>query len=120
MADMIGILMANYKAVGLQTPSRSKYVNVDPAAYKGTWSAKYANGKSLTIGISEVSGYKAKVRFQVQGSSPLYQQVLIQDGSFRIGDNKFFLQKNGSAMIRSVVTNTATGGQSLETTYAKR
>jgi hypothetical protein len=120
MADMMSILQASYQSAGLTLPSNTKYVNVDPALYKGTWTAKYANGKSLTIGISEVSGFRAKVRFQMQGAPVLSQQVLIKDGSFRIGDNKFFLQKNGTAMIRSVVTNTATGGQSLETTYAKQ
>lgn len=120
MADMFSILQSSYQSAALNTPSRSKYVNVDPELYKGTWTAKYANGKSLTISITEVSGFRARVRFQTQGSPVLYQQVLIKDDSFRIGDNKFFLQAPGKAMIRSVVTNPATGGQSLETTYAKQ
>lgn len=117
--DMFGILQASYKSAGLNLPSNTKYVNVDPALYKGTWTAKYADGKPLTISISEVSGFRARVRFETRGAPPIYQEVLIKDGSFRIGDNKFFLQKQGTAMIRSVVT-TASGGQSLETTYAKR
>lgn len=120
MADVISILQSSYKSAGLTVPSNTRYVNVDPALYKGTWTAKYANGRSLTISVSEVSGFRAKVKFEAQGTPVLYQQVLIKDNSFRIGDNKFFLHKPGTAMIRSVITNPATGGQSLETTYAKQ
>jgi hypothetical protein len=119
MSDMFSILQASYKSAALSPPSNTKYVNVDPEAYKGTWKAKFADGKPLTVSISEVSGFRAKVRFQTQ-TSVLCQQVLIKDDSFRIGDNKFFLQQNGKAMIRSVIQNPATGGSSLETTYATR
>jgi hypothetical protein len=120
MADVLSILQASYKSAGLNTPTKSKYVNVDPKLFSGTWTAKYANGKPLTVSISEVSGFKARVRFQTPGAVTLYQEVMILDNSFRIGDNKFFLQANGKAMIRSVVTDPATGGQRLETTYASR
>ena len=49
-----------------------------------------------------------------------YQEVLIRDNSFRIGDSKFTLTKQGTAQIRTVMTNPATGAQSLETAYAKQ
>jgi len=117
MSDMLSILQASYKSAALNTPSSGKYVNVDKEAYEGSWKAKYANGKPLEISISQVNGFRAQVRFKTQ-TSVLYQQVLIKDNSFRIGDNKFFLQKDGKAMIRSVVQTQA--GQSLETTYATR
>jgi hypothetical protein len=120
MADMMSILSANYKAVGLSAgASRSKYVNVDPKAFQGTWTAKYANGKPVTVSISNVSGFRAKVKFQTE-TSLLYQEVLIKDDGFRIGDNKFTVTRKGVAQIRSVVTNPATGGSSLETTFAKQ
>lgn len=118
MSDMLSILQASYKSAALNTPSPGKYVNVDPELYKGTWHAKYADGKPVTVSINEVNGFRARVKFEVRGQAPLFQQVLIKDNSFRIGDNKFFLQKDGKAMIRSVVQGPA--GQTLETTYATR
>jgi hypothetical protein len=118
--DLISILSANYKAIGLSaSASRSKYVNVEPKDYQGTWTGKYANGKSLTFSITNVNGFRAKVRFQTEGQL-LYQDVLIKDSSFRIGDNKFFLTRDGVAQVRSVITNPATGGSTLETTFVKR
>ena len=118
MADMLSILSANYKAIGLSAgTSRSQYVNVDPKAFQGTWTGKYANGKSVTFNVTDVSGFRAKVRFQTEGSL-LYQQVLIKDNSFRIGDSKFLMKKIGHAQIKTVVTNPSTGASTLNTAYA--
>ena len=119
MADLMSILSANYKSVGLSVPSKTSYVAVDPKLYQGNWTGKYANNKSFTITVSNVSGFRAKVRYQSDGTSK-YQDVLIKDQSFRIGDTKFTLTKAGTAQIKNVVTDPATGSTFLDQAYAKQ
>ena len=50
-------------------PSKTKYVAVDPTLYQGTWTGKYANNKTFTITITDVSGFHAKVQYQSDGAS---------------------------------------------------
>jgi hypothetical protein len=120
MADLMSILSANYKTVGLTNPSKTKYVAVDPTLYQGSWTGKYANNKSFTITVSNVSGFHAKVKYQ-SDSTVKYQDVLIKDLSFRVGDTKFTLtNKLGTAQIKNVVTDPATGSTFLDTASAKR
>ena len=54
MADMMSILSANYKSVGLAVPSKTKYVAVDPKLYQGSWTGKYANNKRSEEHTSEL------------------------------------------------------------------
>ena len=118
MADMMSILSAAYKGNVLNAaPSRTKYVAVDPSLYEGNWTGKYANNKSFTINISNVQGYHAKVRYQSDGAVK-YQDVLIKDASFRIGDTKFTWAKDGAALVKNVVTDPATGTTYLDSAYA--
>jgi hypothetical protein len=118
MTDVTSILAAAYKSNTLSTAqSNSKYVAVDPKLYEGTWSGKYANNKSFTISVSDVEGFHAKVRYQSDGTSK-YQDVLIKDSSFRVGDTKFALTANGKALIKNVVTDPASGQTYLDTAYA--
>jgi hypothetical protein len=118
MTDVTSILSAAYKANTLSVAkSNSKYVAVDPTLYQGTWSGKYANNKSFSISISNVSGFHAKVRYQSDGTSK-YQDVLIKDSAFRVGDTKFTLTANGKALIKNVVTDPASGQTYLDTAYA--
>lgn len=112
------ILAKSYRSNVLSSaPSGGKYVAVDPDLYRGTWTGKYANNKSFTITVSDVSGFRAKVRYQSDGMSK-YQDVLIKDSAFRFGDTKFTLVKKGKAMIKNVVTDPATGSTYLDTAYA--
>lgn len=67
--------------------------------------------------ISNVSGFKAKVKYQ-SGSTVNYQDVLIKDSSFRIGDSKFALQSSGKALVKTAVTDPVTGAVSLQQAYA--
>jgi hypothetical protein len=116
MADIVSILSSSYAAT--PTPTPGKYVPVDPTLYTGTWTGKYSTGEKFTFSISQVHGYRAKVKYQ-SGHGPIqFQDVLIKNSSFRIGDTKFLLQKKGHAQIKTVVTNPATGGQVLNTAYA--
>jgi hypothetical protein len=117
MADLWSIISANYKTVGLTVPSKTPYVAVDPALYQGTWSGKYANNKAFKITVSNVTGFRAKVQYQSEGTVK-YQDVLIKDQSFRVGDTKFTLAGNGKAQIKNVVTDPATGQTYLDTAYA--
>ena len=120
MGDIYSIISANYVAVGANVNlQKGPYVPVDAAVYEGTWSGKYANNDSFNIQVSDVVGFRAKVRYQ-SGSTVKYQDVLIRDNSFRIADSKFTLTKIGTAQIKTVLTNAATGTQSLETAYAKQ
>jgi hypothetical protein len=118
MGDVMSILSANYKAVGLAVPSKTAYVAVDPKLYQGSWTGKYANNKTFTIKVSNVTGFRAKVHYQ-SGTTSKYQDVLIKDRSFRVGDTKFALtNKTGQALIANVVTDPATGSTYLDKAYA--
>jgi hypothetical protein len=119
MADLMSILSANYKTVGLTVPSKTPYVAVDPALYEGNWTGKYANNKSFKITVSNVTGFRAKVQYQSEGTNK-YQDVLIKDKSFRVGDTKFTLTATGKAQVKNVVTDPATGGTFLDTAFAAK
>jgi hypothetical protein len=117
VASLLGILASNYSKVGSTIPSKTPYVAVDPAKYQGDWNGKYGNGDSFRITVSNVTGFRAKVRYQ-SGSSLNYQDVLIRDGSFRIGDSRFTLAGNGKALVKTVVTNPYDGTNSVNSAYA--
>lgn len=117
MADIMSILSANYTTVGSTVPNKAPYVAVDPKIYQGTWTGKYADKKSFQINVSHVSGFRAKVQYRSAGTVK-NQNVLIKGGSFRVGDTKFTLTKLGSAQIKNVVTDPATGSTFLDTAVA--
>src|SRR5216683_7230717 len=117
MADLMSILSANYKTVGLTVPSKTSYVAVDPKLYQGTWTGKYANRKTFKIAVSNVTGFRAKVHYQSDSTSK-YQDVLIKDQSFRVGDTKFTLTRAGTAQVKNVITDPATGATYLDTATA--
>jgi hypothetical protein len=123
MADIMSVLSASAKSSGLAVPSRTPYVAVDPKTYQGTWTGKYADNKSFKITVSNVSGFRAKVQYQSAGTAK-YQDVLIKDGSFRVGDTKFTLATTATsttaatAQIKNVITDPATGSTYLDTAFA--
>jgi len=117
MASIYNILASNYTRVGSTVPSKTPYVAVDPAKYQGTWEGKYGNGKAFKFTISNVVGFRAKVRYQSE-SNLNYQDVLIKDGSFKIGDSKFSLTTTGKAQVNTVITDPYTGTNSISTAYA--
>ena len=117
MADVLSILSANYKAVGLSRPTNTPYVPVDAALYEGTWTGKYPDNKTFKITVSNVTGFRAKVQYQ-SGNTNKFQEVLIKDNAFRFGDTKFTLTASGKAQVKNVVTDPATGSTLLDTAYA--
>jgi hypothetical protein len=120
MADVMSILSAGYKSAGLSVPSNTKYVPVDPKLYEGTWSGTYPDKKKFTITVSDVSGFHAQVKYE-SGDTVKYQNVLIKDLTFRVGDTKMTLSKKlGTAQVKNVVTDPATGSTYLDTAVATR
>jgi hypothetical protein len=119
MADIFSILSTAYTTAPTPSAASSaKYVPVDPAHYEGTWKGTYSTGEKFSFTISNVEGFRAKVKYQ-SGNGPIkYQDVLIKDNSFRLGDSKFLLKKVGHATIKTVVTNPATGQSALNTAPA--
>ena len=117
MGDLFTTIAANYKTVGLTVPSKTAYVAVDPALYSGDWTGTYANKKTFKITVSNVTGFRAKVHYQSDGASK-YQDVLIKDNTFRVGDTKFTLTGSKKALIKNVVTDPASGQTFLDQAYA--
>jgi hypothetical protein len=76
-------------------------------------------GNPVTVKISNVSGYRATVRFQSQAGGLQVGRVYIKtNGIFRIGDSEMQLTSAGKMTISTVVTDATTGNQSMETDYA--
>lgn len=116
----MSILSSSYKTAGLSVPSNTKYVAVDPKLYQGTWTGTYPDKKTFKITVSNVTGFHAQVKYESAGTVK-YQNVLIKDMSFRVGDTKMTLtNKLGSAQVKNVVTDPATGSTYLDTATATR
>src|SRR6266481_1879074 len=111
MSDIMSILQSAYATAPL-TPTNTKYTPVDPTSYQGTWSGTYSNNQKFELTISNVNGFRAQVKYQ-SGSTVQYQQVLIGNSSFRIGNTKFALTGSGKAVIGNAVTDPVTGETSL-------
>jgi hypothetical protein len=118
MADIMSILSTAYKSNVLSnTTGSSKYVAVDPTLYQGNWTGTYPDGKKFSLSISQVNGFRAQIHYQ-SGETSQYQQVLIKDSSFRFANTKFTLTNRGTAQIKNVVTDPATGSTYLDTAQA--
>ncbi|MET0709551.1 MAG: hypothetical protein ABWY82_22320 [Tardiphaga sp.] len=117
MADILSILSSGY-ATTVPTTS-GKYVAVDADKFKGTWEGTYADKKTFKIDISQISGFRAQVKYSSAGTVK-YQQVLIKDNAFRIGDTKFQMTADNKATIKNAVTDPVTQSTYLDTAYAVR
>jgi hypothetical protein len=114
MGDIFSILSNSYKNAPTPSSSKTKYVPVDPTLYTGTWNGSYSNGQTFSFFISNAQGFRAQVKYQVGNSTPSFQDVLIKDNSFRVGDTKFALGgKLGQADVGTIVTNKVTGADVL-------
>jgi hypothetical protein len=118
VADVWSIISSNYKTVGATIPSKTPYVAVDPSVYNGTWTGTYSTNKKFSVTISGISGFRAKVKYQSEGTVK-YSDVLIKDNAFKIGDSKFTVTKIGTAQVKTVVIDPASGATTLLTAYAK-
>jgi len=112
MSDIMSILSSSYAATPSAPQSSKPYTNVDPTSYLGSWQGTYSNNQKFEFTISQVNGFRAQVRYQ-SGSTFQFQQVLIRDSSFRIGNTKFVLAGTGKAQIGTAVTDPTTGNTTL-------
>lgn len=120
ISNIFSALQSGYTTpTQLSVPPGSKFANVDPTQWQGTWTAKDSNGKPVTITISNVSGYRANVRFQSADGGLQVGRVLINTNNvFRIGNSQMQLTSAGKMTVSSVITDQTTGNQSIETDYA--
>jgi hypothetical protein len=113
MSDIFSVLSSAYATAPLTSPN-VKYTPVDAKSYQGNWTGTYSNGQKFDFQISQVNGFRATVKYQ-SGGSTQYQQVLIGNSSFRIGDTKFLLTGSGQAVVGNVITDPVTGNTTLVT-----
>jgi hypothetical protein len=120
ISSLFSALQSSYTPpTQVSIPPGSKFANVDATQWQGTWTTKDSNGKPVTLTISNVSGYRATVRFQTADGGLQTGRVLINTNNvFRIGDSQMQLTSAGKMTISTVITNSTTGQQSLETDYA--
>jgi hypothetical protein len=118
--DVFSALQSAYSAPAqASVPKGSKFANVDPTLWQGTWTATDSNGKPVTLKILNVSGYRATVRFQSADAGLQFGRVLINTNNiFRIGASQMQLTKIGKMTISTVITDPASGNQSIETNHA--
>ena len=119
MADMMSIIAANYKTVGTDGPDQDALCGGRSGSLRGQLDRKIRRQKTFKITVSNVTGFRAKVQYQSGGTSK-FQEVLIKDNAFRVGDTKFTLTGNNTAVVKNVVTDSASGQTYLDQAYAKR
>jgi hypothetical protein len=119
VSSSIFTALQNSYSTPAQFPPGSKFANVDPTKWQGTWTATDSNGKPVTLAISNVSGYRATVHFTNAASGLQTGRVLINtNGVFRIGNSQMQLTAAGKMTISTVITDSTTGNQSIETDHA--
>jgi hypothetical protein len=120
MSDIFTTLSSAYASStsSSQFSLGSKFANVDPTQWQGTWTGTDTSNKPYTISISNVKGYRADVIYK--GSQGFqHARVFIADqSSFRIGDSKFVLTAKGKATLASVVTSPFDGSQTVQQSTA--
>lgn len=114
MSDIMSLLSSTYASAPLTPQTGKPYTAVDPKSYQGNWTGTYSNNQRFDFTISQVNGFRAQVKYQSAGTTQ-YQQVLIRNSSFRIGDSKFTLTAAGQASIRTAVTDPTTGNTGVIT-----
>lgn len=117
---MFTILSKGYYQAGLNVSTQTgKYVAVNPDDYQGAWKGQFADKTAFTVSVSDVNGFRAKVKYQA-GSNIQYQDVLIKNNAFRMGDAKFTLAANGAALVKEVVTSPVDGSSLIRQAHAQR
>ena len=117
ISSLFSALQSGYTApTQASIPPGSKFANVDPTKWQGTWTATDSRGKPITLSISNVSGYRATVRFTNAESGLQTGRVMINtNGIFRIGNSQMQLTGTGKMTISTVNTDSTTGEQWIET-----
>jgi hypothetical protein len=120
ISNIFSALQSSYTtSTQASVPPGSKFAKVDPTQWQGTWTTKDSNGKPVTLTISNVSGYRATVRFTNAESGLQVGRVMINTNNvFRIGNSQMQLTAAGKMTISTVITDPTTGNESMETDYA--
>jgi hypothetical protein len=120
MSDIFSTLSSSYasSAASAQFSLGSKFSNVDPKQWQGTWTGKDSTGKSYSIEISNVKGYRADVIYKGSQGFQNARVFISNQNSFRIGDSKFVLTASGTATFASIVTSPYNGAQSVDQSTA--
>jgi hypothetical protein len=114
MADIMSILQSSYAASpqSLISPG-SKFANVDPTKWQGTWTGTDDKNKPVTVTLNKVSGFRANAVLSDQTEGQQNARVFITTrNTFRIGDSQFTLTGTGKATLTTIVTDPNTGNQS--------
>jgi hypothetical protein len=117
MADIMSILQSAYAATpqSLIAPG-SKFANVDPTKWQGTWSGTDDKKQPVTVSIAKVSGFRANVTVNdVSDGLQSARAFITTKNNFRIGNSQFALTGTGKATLTTIVTDPTTGNQSALT-----
>ena len=122
MVDFFSILRSGYAASAPQAlfSPGSKFANVDPKQWEGTWTGTDVHHNSFTVGISRIQGYRANVKFDSSAGVQRQRVFITTKKSFRIGDSSFTLLPDGKGKLVTIVTDPNTGRQTADTAYATR
>ena len=120
MADIMSILQSSYSAAAPQAlfSPGSKFANVDPTKWQGTWTGKDFHNQPFTISITKVSGYRANVTFESSAGLQHARVFITTKNSFRIANSSFTLTGKGVAKLATIVTDPNTGIQTANTAVA--
>ncbi len=112
MSDIMSILQNAYASTpqSLIAPG-SKFANVDPTKWQGTWTGKDAQNQPVSISITKVSGYRANVVMTNSSGDQFQRAFITTNNTFRIGDSQFALTGTGQATVTTINTDPTTGIQ---------
>ena len=114
MADIMSILQSAYAATpqSLIAPG-SKFANVDPTKWSGTWTGTDDKKQPVTVSINKVTGFRANVTVNdVSDGLQNTRAFITTKNTFRIGSSQFALTGTGKAVLTTIVTDPNTGNQS--------
>src|SRR6202012_1977850 len=92
MSDIMSILQNAYASTpqSLIAPG-SKFANVDPTKWQGTWTGKDAQNQPVTISITKVSGYRANVVMSSSSGQQFQRAFIPTHNTFPSGESHFAL-----------------------------
>jgi hypothetical protein len=112
MSDIMSILQSSYtsSSASLISPG-SKFANVDPTKWQGSWTGTDSSHQPVTVSITKVKGFRADVTLQSSAGLQYQQALITTKNTFRIGDSQFALTAAGKATITTINTDATTGIQ---------
>jgi hypothetical protein len=113
MSDIMSILQSSYTSTSSLFAPGSKFANVDPTQWQGTWTGTDDTKQPVTLSISKVSGFRANVQLTDASDGQQNQRAFITTkNTFRIGNSLFQLTGAGKGTLTTIVTDPTTGNES--------